>query len=148
TTKLKTTEEGVGGGFIPQSRLRDQQKAVDAVQLRLKQRETLLDLYRKSGEISSPALTPKNDPQSHLGTTPEALKKLTGLEVQPAPRTLLLEQCRGGLRVVSIRRDSPGARAGLHTDDVVIGADVWETLSVEHLWYALTKLGYVHSQPN
>lgn len=46
---------------------------------------------------------------------------------------------RGGLRVTAVRSDSPAARQGIRRNDVLVGMHVWETVSLDHISYVLTR---------
>lgn len=54
---------------------------------------------------------------------------------------------RGGLKVLSVREDSPAARQGIRPGDVLVGMHIWETVSVDNLNYILNRQDFVDLQP-
>ena len=45
---------------------------------------------------------------------------------------------RGGMRVISVRRNSPAARNGIRTGDILVGLHIWETVNPENVSYVLS----------
>jgi serine protease Do len=54
---------------------------------------------------------------------------------------------RGGLKVLSVREDSPAARQGIRAGDVLVGMHIWETVSFDNLNYILNREDFVDLQP-
>ena len=54
---------------------------------------------------------------------------------------------RGGLRVVSVRGQSPAAQNGLQEGDILVGLHVWETISAENVRYVLTHTQFPNFNP-
>jgi serine protease Do len=44
---------------------------------------------------------------------------------------------RGGMRITEVRSESPAAKNGLHSGDVLVGLHVWETVTTENVTYVL-----------
>ena len=51
--------------------------------------------------------------------------------------TLQGQPYRGGMKVTEVRAESPAARNGLHSGDVLVGLHVWETVTPENVTYVL-----------
>lgn len=76
--------------------------------------------------------------------------ELLGLKVAPMPSNdfrALNSRYRGGLKVLSVREDSPAARQGIRPGDVLVGMHIWETVSVDNLNYILNRQDFVDLQP-
>ncbi len=76
--------------------------------------------------------------------------RVLGLRLVPASK----EDCqrttsryRGGMRVLAVRPDSPGARQGIRTGDVLVGMHVWETISRDNIVYVLNHADFESFQP-
>ncbi len=54
---------------------------------------------------------------------------------------------RGGLKVLTVRDDSPAAKQGIRPGDVLVGMHIWETVSVDNLNYVLNREDFVDLQP-
>ena len=68
------------------------------------------------------------------------IHKLLGLELRAVKQDSVgKEPFKGGLQVVSIVENGPAAKAGLRVNDIVVGAHVWEVLSMEQLQFALDR---------
>jgi serine protease Do len=73
-----------------------------------------------------------------------------GLKLAPMNNTefrQLNSRYRGGLKVLSVREDSPAAKQGIRTGDVLVGMHIWETVSVDNLNYILNREDFVDLQP-
>jgi len=63
-----------------------------------------------------------------------------GLRLEPIPATefrRLKSRYRGGLKVVTVRADSPAARQGIRSGDALVGMHLWETVSMDNVAYVL-----------
>lgn len=54
---------------------------------------------------------------------------------------------RGGLKVLSVRDESPASKQGIRPGDVLVGMHIWETVSVDNLNYILNRDDFVDLQP-
>lgn len=54
---------------------------------------------------------------------------------------------RGGMRILSVRADSPAAQQGIRSGDVLVGMHVWETISSENVRYILNHGDLDRYQP-
>lgn len=54
---------------------------------------------------------------------------------------------RGGLKVITVRDDSPAAKQGIRPGDVLVGMHIWETVSVDNLNYILNRDDFIDLQP-
>jgi serine protease Do len=73
-----------------------------------------------------------------------------GLKLAPMNTTefrQLNSRYRGGLKVLSVREESPAAKQGIRTGDVLVGMHIWETVSVDNLNYILNREDFVDLQP-
>lgn len=73
-----------------------------------------------------------------------------GLKLTVAPRQSLaplLGRYNGGLRIVSVRPDSPAAKVGIRTDDILVGMHKWETISLDNIVYILGSPDFKQTQP-
>ncbi|MCH5374672.1 MAG: PDZ domain-containing protein, partial [Planctomycetes bacterium] len=76
--------------------------------------------------------------------------KILGLQlssIAPADFRQLNSRYRGGMRIVSVRPDSPAAVQGIRTGDVLVGMHVWETISRENIRYILNNGDFERFQP-
>lgn len=48
---------------------------------------------------------------------------------------------RGGMRVLEVKSDSPAATNGIQKNDILVGLDRWETMSVDNITWIMDKLG-------
>lgn len=80
-------------------------------------------------------------PESVLPPSDSAWDVL-GMRLSPIPLDQfrrMKSRYRGGLRVTGVRPDSPAARQGIRRNDVLVGMHVWETVSLDHISYILTR---------
>jgi serine protease Do len=56
-------------------------------------------------------------------------------------------QYRGGMRVTSVRANSPAADQGIRINDVLVGMHIWETISQENVLYVLNHDDLASFQP-
>ena len=54
---------------------------------------------------------------------------------------------RGGLKVLTVRDDSPASKQGIRPGDVLVGMHIWESVSVDNLNYVLNRDDFVDLQP-
>ena len=63
-----------------------------------------------------------------------------GLKLKSLPQqqlTLVKPKYRGGMRVVSVRPDSPAAQNGIVHGDILVGLHVWETINEDNVTYIM-----------
>jgi serine protease Do len=71
-----------------------------------------------------------------------------GLQVTPAPQQQLSRtKYRGGLSIVDVRPGSPAAQQGLQPGDILVGINIWETISKENLDYIVNRKDLAALQP-
>ncbi|MFQ5732497.1 MAG: trypsin-like peptidase domain-containing protein [Planctomycetaceae bacterium] len=58
-------------------------------------------------------------------------------EVRNPARVMAGSKYRGGMRVVSVRPNSPAALNGIRPGDILVGLHIWETVSAENVTYVL-----------
>ena len=66
--------------------------------------------------------------------------KTFGFRLTPLPkseRQLVGDQYRGGLRITAVRPDSPAARNGIRSGDILVGLHIWETVNHENISYVI-----------
>lgn len=110
-------------------------------------------LERRAGEKVQLAIRRGGDSMTMQLTLANLPKKLKP-PAYPAWETLGLElksiatkefrrryqtRYRGGLSVISVRRDSPAAKQGIRRGDVLVGMHIWETVSIENVSYILNR---------
>jgi serine protease Do len=54
---------------------------------------------------------------------------------------------RGGLKIQSVRSDSPADRHGIRRGDVLVGLHKWETISLDNIAYILSSAEFKATQP-
>lgn len=59
----------------------------------------------------------------------------------------LSSRYRGGLKIASVRPDSPASAQGIRRGDVLVGMHVWETISPENVTYILNRSDFGQIQP-
>ncbi len=83
-----------------------------------------------------------------LGTAPkrmtdsELVWSALGLRLEPAAPSQLKsyqKQYRGGMVVTAVRNDGPAAQEGIKRGDILLGMDVFETISLENVAYVVKK---------
>jgi serine protease Do len=83
-------------------------------------------------------------------TADEVAWRVLGLKVgrSPAPgMTISGRQYRGGLRIVEVRAESPAARHGIQSGDVLVGLHDFETLKVGDVQYVLNQARTASTDP-
>ena len=63
-----------------------------------------------------------------------------GLQLRKVPKSaagLTRSKYRGGMRVVSVRANSPAAMNGIREGDILVGLHIWETISADNITYVL-----------
>jgi serine protease Do len=73
-----------------------------------------------------------------------------GMKLSPMPATQLKQtqsRYRGGLKILSVRPDSPASRQGIRSGDVLVGMHVWETVSLENVQYVLNRTDFADIEP-
>lgn len=63
--------------------------------------------------------------------------EVLGLRLVKQETALTGQPYRGGMRVVSVRSQSPAEVNGIHVGDILVGLHVWETVSDENVSYVL-----------
>lgn len=88
-------------------------------------------------QLSLARLPARSDAPAHLAWD------LLGLELKPIPsgqfRAEYRTSFRGGLSVTAVRTDSPAAKQGILTGDVLVGMGKWETVSVANVSWVLNR---------
>ncbi len=91
------------------------------------------------------------NPPSLRRTPAHPAWNVLGTELRPIPakefRQLHQGRYRGGLAVVDVRQDSPAARQGIRSGDVLVGMHVWETISLENVSYILKRPDFAALSP-
>lgn len=67
--------------------------------------------------------------------------------MNPSDFRQLNSRYRGGLKVLTVRDESPAAKQGIRPGDVLVGMHIWETVSVDNLNYILNRDDFVDLQP-
>jgi serine protease Do len=65
-----------------------------------------------------------------------------GLELTEEPKTSFAKRAsryRGGMRVLEVRPNSPAAKEGIRTGDILVGMHGWETASQQDIDYIVTR---------
>ena len=65
-----------------------------------------------------------------------------GLELIEEPKSTFQKKTtryRGGMRVVEVRPNSPAAKEGIRSGDVLVGMHGWETASTQDIDYIVTR---------
>ncbi len=76
--------------------------------------------------------------------------KVLGMQLAPIASDEFRElnsRYRGGMRITSVRPDSPAAVQGIRAGDVLVGMHVWETVSRENVRYVLSHSDFERFQP-
>ena len=55
----------------------------------------------------------------------------------PGERSMVNPKYRGGMRVVAVRHEGPAYRNGIREGDVLVGLNVWETITAENVDYVI-----------
>ena len=73
-----------------------------------------------------------------------------GMKLTPMPEAQfnrLGTRYRGGLSVTAVRPDGPAARQGIRRGDVLVGMQKWETTTMNHVSYVLSRPEFVKLEP-
>lgn len=73
-----------------------------------------------------------------------------GLRLAPIPAEDFQKQYaryRGGMQVLAVRAEGPGASQGIRVGDVLVGMHVWETICQENVLYVLNHADFDKFQP-
>lgn len=82
-------------------------------------------------------LRPIETPLPEDKTSAEKIQHIFGFELKALSREAVgVAPFNGGLEIVDLEEKGPASLAGLRKHDILVGAVVWETLSLEHLQYA------------
>jgi serine protease Do len=103
----------------------------------------------RDGETQSLILVPESIATTRTETTDLAWDVL-GLKLAPVSPQVFRQygsRYRGGLKVVSLRPDSPSSQQGIRRGDVLVGMHKWETISMENVTYVLNSDEVKKSQP-
>ncbi len=74
--------------------------------------------------------------------TPDRNWDVLGMRLTPADAQRVRQQVpryRGGLQVVSVRRDGPARKQGIRAGDILVGMHIWETISLDNVEYILNR---------
>lgn len=66
---------------------------------------------------------------------------ILGMRLQPLPpseRSVVNPKYRGGMRVIAVRHEGPAYRNGIREGDVLVGLNVWETITTENVDYVIS----------
>lgn len=72
----------------------------------------------------------------------EEVWETIGLKLDPVPNDefqTFKSRYHGGMRVRSVRSGGPAAKQGIRTGDVLVGMHTWETVTLDHLGYILSR---------
>ena len=85
-----------------------------------------------------------NPPASPIAPKPDVANekfwKLFGFKVTPLPdneKSLVGPRYRGGMRVTSVRPNSPATTNGIQQGDILVGLHIWETVNFENVNYVV-----------
>ena len=71
-----------------------------------------------------------------------------GLQIEPAtPQQFLQSKYRGGMSVIDVRPGSAAAQNGVQPGDVLVGINIWETISDKNIDYILNRKDLAELQP-
>lgn len=90
------------------------------------------------------------EPLSSPAAANDLAWEVLGLRLTPAPAQTVRQQSsryRGGLRVTSVRTNSPAARQGIRNGDILVGLHKWETISLDNVSYILENDEFSQAQP-
>jgi len=89
-------------------------------------------------------------PPAPKQTVEEQVWEVVGLKLTPSLASdfrRLRSSYRGGLKVLAVKPESPAARQGIRMGDVLVGMHVWETVSMDHMQYILSRPDFASIQP-
>jgi serine protease Do len=107
-------------------------------------------VLKRSGEPVTVSLKLASQPETQK-TPPQPIWDVLGLELQPIPadefRATHQTRYRGGLKIISVRPNSPAASQGIQPGDVLVGMHLWETISLENVTYILNRPDFANLNP-
>lgn len=106
----------------------------------------------RAGETTSLALSLPDGKQAAVAASDVSGQAWTalGLKLSPideAEFRAMGTRYRGGLRVASVRPDSPAAQQGIRKGDVLVGMHIWETITMDNVTYILDREDFTDFQP-
>ena len=100
---------------------------------------TVLDFALAESQVTTVAARPATrDPRDETETVWDVL----GLRLSEEPRSTFQRRAtryRGGMRVDSVRPDSPAAQQGILPGDILVGMHKWETASEQDIQYIISR---------
>jgi serine protease Do len=91
-----------------------------------------------------------SEPEAGLPTIADRAWQLLGVRLSLAPAQTvqrLSARYRGGMRVTAVRPNSPAAREGIRSGDILVGLHKWETTSLDNIAYILDSREFAEAQP-
>ncbi|MCA9027016.1 MAG: trypsin-like peptidase domain-containing protein [Planctomycetaceae bacterium] len=104
---------------------------------------TIASMNRRDPMIASRQTVQQSSSQTS-SSTPSVNEKssweMLGLRLQPlasTERSLVNPRYRGGMKVTSVRHESPAAQNGIREGDILVGLHVWETITPENIEFVI-----------
>lgn len=105
---------------------------------------------RRAGKLTTLPLTLASLPRGKANGIEQQTWDLLGLRLAPVSREKVLEgrsRYRGGLRVLSVRPESPAAEQRIARGDILVGMHKWETISLDNVAYILNRADLTNLEP-
>jgi serine protease Do len=91
-----------------------------------------------------------SEPDASLPSVADRAWQLLGLRLTPAPIPTvrsLSPRYNGGMRITAVRPNSPAAREGIRSGDILVGLHKWETTSLDNVAFILESDEFAGAQP-
>jgi serine protease Do len=110
--------------------------------------EVPMTVVRRGEEVNMGLVL--SEPDVALPSIADKAWQLLGVRLTLAPVQSvrqLSSRYRGGMRVTAVRPNSPAAREGIRSGDILVGLHKWETTSLDNIAYILESREFAEAQP-
>jgi serine protease Do len=110
--------------------------------------EIPITVLRRGEEVTMALVL--SEPETAVPSVADRAWQQLGVRLATAPTQAvrqLSSRYRGGMRVTAVRPNSPAAREGIRSGDILVGLHKWETTSHDNIAYILESKEFADAQP-